>query len=110
MKTTSPFNPEEFKIFIMLYASFTDYEYSASEENAIKTFAQSEKVYNKVYEHFISLSEYARLETIQNQKEHHYATKEEKQEVLRTMKQQYEVDGDFSKLEINTLRFLDKYL
>lgn len=110
MKTTSQFSSEEFKIFIMLYASFTDYEYSEAEEVAIRSFAKSENCYDKVYKHFLSLSEYARLETIQKEKEEHYATETEKEGILKTIKEQFEVDGDFSKLEVNTLRFLDKYL
>ncbi len=106
---TPKFNHQEFNIFLMLYASFTDYEYSEKEEKNIRECCDQE-TYQKIFKQFNEMSSFQRLQTIIDHKETHYPTKEKKEAVLDTLKKQFDVDGDFSRPEQTTLLFLDKLL
>ncbi len=109
MEPTPQLNEEEFNVFLLLYASFSDYDYSPEEESYIRGIS-SEDVYNKTLNVFESMSSFMRLQTILDHKESYFSTASQKKKLLSTLENQFKVDGDFSKPEKTTLQFLDKLL
>jgi len=106
---TVQLNYNEFLAFVLLYASHVDMEYSEDEKTMIQKLV-SEKSYEKVYDAFNDMSDFAALQTIMDHKGLYYPTVEQKQEILDKMKELFYADGDFSSMEKELLFFLEKLL
>ena len=103
------YNYNEFLAFVLLYAAHVDIEYSDEEKAKVQALVNKNS-YQKIYEDFNNMSDYAALQVIINYKGLYYPTAERKEELLSKIKELFYSDGDFSKMEKELLHFLTKLL
>ncbi len=99
----------EFEIFLMLYASHVDYEYTEDEEKYIKSISEQAD-YDKMYELFSNTNDYACLRIILQNKEQHFDNEKDKNYYFNLLKNLFEVDGNYSRLEKSFLNFFEKLI
>ena len=109
MENHPKWNFEEFTTFLLLYASNADLELSASEEALMKKRLDLKK-YDAVKKEFDKNSDYETIQTILSYKGIYFPTIDRTKELLNLIKQQFFADGEFSTLEKNTYRILQKLL
>lgn len=102
-------NFEEFTTFLLLYASNADLELSESEEAEMKN-RLNPKSYEAVKGEFEKFSDYEIIQTIMSYKGIYFPTADRTKELLELLKKQFFADGEFSTLEKNTFRILQKLL
>ncbi len=102
-------NYDEFLTFLLLYAAHTDIDYSVEEQVLIKSILPSVS-YDRVYDKFDSMTDFAALQLILEHRETHFATEPEKQVILDLVKALFHIDGDFSTMEHDLFLFLEKLL
>ncbi|MEM1323813.1 MAG: hypothetical protein AAGG75_26365 [Bacteroidota bacterium] len=102
-------NFEEFSTFLLLYAADADLVLSPEEETLMKA-RLNEQSYEKVKTQYDSLSDYQRVQTIMSFKGLYYPTVERRDELIALIKKQFMADGDYSLLEKNMLRLLEKLM
>lgn len=103
------YNYQEFLAFVLLYASHVDIEYSEEEEAKVRSLL-SPAAYEKVYNDFSKLSDYAALQLILSYKGVYFPTADRKAELLKRIKQLFFADGEYSPMEQELYHFLDKLL
>lgn len=103
------YSHNEFLAFALLYASHVDIEYSDAEKEKVKSLINQE-TYDRVYNDFITMSDYSALQTILSYKELYYPTDTQKEQLLNQLKDLFMSDGDFSVMEEELLLFLDKLM
>ena len=59
----------------------------------------SKKTYDKIYELFLNRGDFASLKIILHYKSIYYSAKEEQDRLYNLLKEAFEVDGDFSRVE-----------
>jgi len=106
---TVKLNYNEFLAFVLLYASHVDMEYSDAEKEAIQQLV-SEQSYEKVYDIFNEMSDFAALQTIIDHKGIYYPTADQRAELLAKIEELFYADGDYSIMEKELMQFLDKLL
>ncbi len=102
-------NFEEFTTFLLLYASNADLELSASEESEMKKRLDLRK-YEQIKKEYDSASDYEIIQTILSYKGIYFPTLSRTKELLDMIKKQFFADGEFSTLEKNAFRILQKLL
>lgn len=102
-------NSEEFMVFMLLYASFADYEISIKEIAMIKSKYDGLLVDNTLSK-FEMMSEYERVDYIMKHKSNFIKTEKDLEEVFKELNIQFEADGDYTKLEKGLNNFLKHLL
>ncbi len=96
---------DEFMVFMLLYASYADYELSIKEIAMIKSKYDGLLV-DAVINRFEKMSDYQRLDYIMKNKSEHIKTAKDLDKIFHELKIQFEADGDYSKLEKGLDNFL----
>ncbi len=110
MNDTMPnWNYDEFLCFLLLHASYVDMEFSEEERHKLNEKFGAELVV-KMHTELDKLSDYETLETILSFKGVYFPTVEQKKEVMNQVKRLFFVDGDYSIMEREFYRFLDKLM
>lgn len=102
-------NLNEFTTFLLIHASHADFDFSPEEETIIRSLL-SEEDYDQINDEYENMSDYQRLETIISYKGLHYPTIAQKDEMMGRMVELFQADGDYSSIEKNLYRFLDRLL
>lgn len=97
---------DEFVAFILIYASHEDFEFEKSEIDFIKNKVNKD-VFDRMIELFNKLGDFERLQLVMDHKSVHINTPEKKDKIMTMLKENFNSDGDFSKLEKTLLNFLD---
>ncbi|MEE9374322.1 MAG: hypothetical protein V3V00_14805 [Saprospiraceae bacterium] len=94
-----------FKALLLIYASYTDLEFSSVEKDEIVNLLGHKNFHsaNQLYSNF---REYELLKNICNFRQLYYPGNEGKDQVLGMVKTHFMADGDFSKLERTQYDFL----
>lgn len=99
----------EFMIFLLIYASYADYELSTSEITRIKSKFDPLLV-DEVLAKFEAMSDYERLNFIMQNKTEFLKSDKDFQDLLDEIQLQFKSDGDYSKLEKGMHNFLQHML
>lgn len=102
-------NADEFMVFMLLYASFADYELSMKELIMIKSKYDGLLV-DEVLSKFEKMSDYERLDYIMQNKSLYIRTDEDLNNLFEELNKQFAADGDYSKLEKGLNNFLKHML
>lgn len=102
-------NLDEFITFLLIHASYADFDFSKEEEKVVKSLL-SEDDYKEIAEHYEEIGEYKIVETILSYKGLHYPTLAQKREMLGRMVELFKSDGDFSTMEKKLYEFFNKLL
>ena len=89
---------KEFYTFVLLYAAHTDYEFSESERNFICKVGDV-STFNKIYDLFLQTSDYACMKYILRHRALYFSNKKDEDFLFNLIKQLFEADGDFSRIE-----------
>lgn len=100
---------DEFLAFLLIYASHVDFDFSDEEKDEIEKIV-GKKIFDDIYEHFKTLTDYQALEVILGYKDIYFSTDKEKEFLFKEMHKLFNVDGDFSTLEKELLLFLKKLM
>jgi len=109
MSDTPTWNYEEFRTYLLLYAANADLELSDSEEAMILGSISSDS-YQKVKAVYDQTNDYEHIQTILKYKGLYFPTAEQARELLDLLVKMYNVDGNFSVLERNSLMLLKKMI
>ena len=99
----------EFMVFLLVYASYADYELSTSEITRIKSKFDPLLV-DQVISHYDRLSDYERLNYIMQNKTEYFKSEKDIQALLGEIELQFKSDGEYSKLEKGLNKFLKHML
>lgn len=99
----------EFLAYLLLYAASADLEISQQEIDTIKAKI-GEQYFDKAYEKFQEWTDYERLQFILACKPRFFDTPDKREKVLHEMRQVFESDNDYSYMEKNIMRSLEKLL
>lgn len=100
---------QEFLAYLFLYGASADLVIKEKEEELILERVGKEK-YEKAKNLFHDKSDYERLQFILSHKESHFPTEEDKAKILEQLKDIFYADKDFSIMEQNIFRILQKIL
>ena len=100
---------QEFLAYLFLYGASADLVISDTEIQLILERVGRER-FDKAKALFEGKSDYERLQFILAHKEAHFPTEEEKSKVLSQLKDLFYVDKEFSVMEQNFIRILQKIL
>jgi len=100
---------DHFLGFLLLHASYADYEYTDDEKAHILTHINQD-ILEDVEAHFDTLGEYKQLDVILSLKRKFIHSSDDKEKVLQILKSHFKSDGDYSRLETNLYNFLSKLL
>lgn len=99
----------EFMVFLLVYASYADYELSTSEITRIKSKFDPSLV-DQVISHYERMSDYERLNYIMQNKSKYFQSEKDIQSVMDEIELQFKSDGEYSKLEKGLNNFLHHML
>lgn len=100
---------DELKAFMMIHASHADLDFTECEKNSIRNevgvdiFDRMDAVYNLG-------SDYQNLHKILAHKSKYFDTTEKKGQFLKKLTEQFESDGEFSRLEKILFQLLEKLI
>ena len=100
---------DEFLAFLLIYASHVDFDFSDEEKDEIEKIVGKD-IFDEIYAHFITLTDYQALEVILSYRGIYFSTVEEKELLFKEIHNLFNVDGDFSTLEKELLLFLKKLM
>lgn len=100
---------DHFLSLVLLYASYADFEYTQDEKEHILSYVQPH-ILTEVETTFDKLGDFDQLNLIMNLKPQFVKTAEDKSQILHVLRNHFKSDGDYSKLEGNLYRFLEKLL
>lgn len=109
IKSSTKTNSEEFMVFMLLYASFADYEISIKEIALIKSKYDGLLVDNTLLK-FERMTDFERVDYIMKNKGEHIKTDQDLERIFQQLNIQFEADGDYSKLEKGLTNFLKHLL
>lgn len=109
MSNAPTWNYEEFRTYLLLYAANADLELSTTEEAMILSSISSDS-YQKVKTIYDQTNDYEQLQTILKYKGLYFPTAEQARELLDLLVKMFNVDGNFSVLERNSLLLLKKMI
>ena len=98
---------EEFRTFLLIYASHADLEFSADEYEAILANIDQAS-FDKINQAFHKMGEFERLDFILKFKSRFFPDPNRKNRVLKIVKDHFMVDGEESKLESSLYNFLER--
>ncbi len=105
----SEWSYDHFVAYLMLYASYADYDYSQKEKENILSLVDKD-ILSEVEVEYERLGDYAQLDLIMQLKKQFVKTKEDKSKILQLLNTQFSADGDYSRLETGLYTFLEKLL
>jgi len=100
-------NEEEFLCFLLIYASYIDYEFSKTEKDFILS-KFDEVTFNRMEELFQSQGDYACLQIILSHRSFYFHTEEQLESLISLLKTLFAADGHYSSIEKNFLPFFLK--
>lgn len=100
---------DEFSTFLLLHASYADYDFSESERAAILRTVEPSML-TTVQDYYENLSDYQRLDHLMRAKDTHISTPEAKSKMRDMLERHFEADGEISRPEKTLLNFLDMLL
>jgi len=102
-------NYAEFMVFLLIYASYADYDLSINEISRMKAKFDPMLVDTTITK-YDSMSDYERLSYIMKHKGQYLSSEEDIQKILEEVKLQFESDGIYCKLEKGLNNFLEHML
>ncbi|HMQ07294.1 MAG TPA: hypothetical protein PKC30_08330 [Saprospiraceae bacterium] len=102
-------NYEEFLCFLLLHASYVDMEFSEEEKMKLNEKFGPDLV-AKMHDILYKMSDYETLETILAYKGVYFPTIDQKNEIMNSIKKLFFADGDYSIMEREMFRFLEKLM
>ncbi|NVN93830.1 MAG: hypothetical protein HXX18_00965 [Bacteroidetes bacterium] len=109
MNNKSNWNYQEFKIYLLLYACYADFELKEEERQLILTNTSNEE-YNHIHKVFKNDSDFEKIESIQSFRERFFSTQKDVDMLLKDISVILNIDDDFNLLEKNFFRMLCKIL
>jgi thiosulfate/3-mercaptopyruvate sulfurtransferase len=106
---TTNWSYDDFLAFVLLYAANVNIDLASREKQLIIDKVGREK-YAKASKCFASCNDYERLQTIISMKDRFYPTEQEKEKVLRNIKELFLADGKFDHLEKSLLLSLKRFM
>ena len=106
---TSHWTEEHFICFVLLYAAHADFEFS-NEEREFICGRVGEPILSETEILFQRLTEYQQLDLIMKLKNRFVIDEENKARILSRVKELFEVDGSYSKLEKTLYSFLSRLI
>jgi len=100
---------EEFEIFLLIYAAHVDYEFSQDEKDFILKRCD-ENVFNRMHLLFMDNSDYACMKLILRHKPIYYQNDEEKNYIFNLLKEIFEIDGDYSRIEKVFIQYFERII
>ncbi|NNC68856.1 MAG: hypothetical protein HKN09_12195 [Saprospiraceae bacterium] len=89
---------EELEVFLLIYAAHVDYYFSEHEKDFILQ-RTSKETFDKIYDLFLNRGDFASLKIILHYKNIFYQQQEEQDRLYNLLKEAFEVDGDYSRVE-----------
>ena len=99
----------EFMVFLLIYASYADYELSTSEITRIKSKFDPLLV-DAVLANYDMMSDYERLDYIMKNKAKFLKSEQDIQSLMDEVNEQFNSDGEYTKLEKGLNNFLEHML
>ncbi len=109
MSDQPKWNFEEFTTYLLLYAANADMELSDEEVKLIKSRI-SDDAYQTIKTEFDEANDYQHIQTILQYKGLYFPTEARARELMDLVQQVFNVDGNFSQLEKNSLRVLKRLI
>jgi len=100
---------EEYEALLLIYASYTDLDFSGSEKDEIINSLGFD-TYEKANAYYGNMREYELLQHLCDLRKLYYPGSEGKDKVLKMVRTHFNADGDFSKLERTQYNFLKMML
>lgn len=105
----SSWSYDHFLCLVLLYASYADFEYSPEEKEHILSYVPTH-ILNEVETTFDTLGDFEQLDLIMNLKTRFVQSEDDKSQLFYVLKNHFNSDGDYSKLEESLYMFLEKLL
>ncbi len=102
-------NYSEFNAYLLIYASYADLEFSDEEKSMILKLVSKEQL-EKIEAVYHEASDFEKLQIILDHKGLYYPTAEQKAELLASISELFDTDGEYSKLEKSLMMFLERLL
>ena len=99
----------EFEIFLLIYASHIDYEFSDKEKKFIMERAES-YTFQNMLDLFLNNGDYACMEIILQHKEAYFSTEKEQNALFHLLIELFKVDGNYSRIEKSFITFFEKMI
>lgn len=109
MSEQPKWNFEEFKSYLLLYASNADMDISPEEVAIIKQKI-TDKQYQQIKDEFDQANDFQRLQTIIDYKGLYFPTEDRARELMASVVQIFNADGNYSHLEANCMRLLKRLI
>ena len=100
---------KEFKAYVLLYAAQSNYIETEEESNYILSKV-SEDVFNGIHTEIVHDNDFQSMEKIKNYLTENNYSEEDKEELLKDIKNVFFADGSVDVLEKNVFLFLKKFL
>ena len=107
--THPKWNNNQFRCFLLLYASMADMEFS-DEECALIMEKIGETSLDNIKEEFEANNDYERLQIIETYRDQYFDTAEKKSALLVSIEELFESDGNYAREEHNLFMMLRKIL
>lgn len=105
----SAWTQEEFKAYLLIYASQSDHSVTVEEQELLEERIGS-SIFKKINKEIKSDNDYQRLQKVMGYIEENDYSQSELDALLAEMKEVFVSDGDFDVIEQATLRFMSKIL
>ena len=109
LKTHPKWDHDEFLSFLLLYASRADMEYTADEQEYIKSKVHQGAL-EKVLSEFEACKDFECLQILESYRGEYFSTPEQKAELLVRIEELFESDGEYTTTENNLFMMLRKLL
>ncbi|MBX2928429.1 MAG: hypothetical protein KF852_11380 [Saprospiraceae bacterium] len=108
MENTS-MNRAQFRTFLLLYAANADLQTEESEMQYIREVARCDN-FDEVQTLFAGCADYECLQLIMGYRDQYFATPEAQTALLAEVAELFGKDGEYSLLEVNTMKMLKKLI
>ena len=109
MENTTSWTQEEFKAYLLIYASESVHTVTEEEKEFLESRLDKELL-KKMGKEIKEDNDYQRLQRVSDYIQNHDCTQEELDAFLKGMKEVFMSDGDFDVMEQATFRFMKKML
>ncbi len=100
---------EEFLTFLMIYVAHVDYIYSEDEITFIKDKSHPE-IYDRMIALFLDNNDFSSMRIILKHKSEYFHTEKEKSEIFDLIKEIFEIDGDYSRIEKSFVTYFERII
>lgn len=100
---------KEFKAYVFLYAAQINFIETKEEQKLIMSKI-GEKVYNSIHNEIVHDSDFDRVKKIENYLKSNSFSQEDKQKLIKEVKEVFFADGSVDFLEKNVFQFLKRVL